>query len=82
MAIRIRKVGKVTVAICAALSEPKKGDIYLDDDVHHALSTKFGLDWKSEGFLKKSLVDERLIPIMKTEEFKKQWIIKNGEIIS
>ena len=81
MAIRIRKVGETIVAICAALSEAKEGDIYLNDSVHHALVTKFGLDWQSMGFTKDSLADERLIPIMKKEEFKKQWVIKNEEII-
>ncbi len=81
MAIRIRKIGEFTVALCAALSEPKKEDIYLDDAVHHALITKFGLDWQSMGFVKDSLADERLILLMKKEEFKKQWVIKNGKII-
>jgi glutamate 5-kinase len=81
MAIRIRKVKKTTVAICAALSEAKEGDVYLDDGAHHALVTKFGLDWESMGFVKDSLADEELIPIMKKEEFKKQWINRNGDII-
>lgn len=68
MAIRIRKINGFTIAICAAISEEKEGDIYLDDAIHHAISTKFGLDWKSEGFLKESLADKRLIPLMKQEQ--------------
>ena len=75
MAIRIRKIDGKIIAICAALSEPKEGDVYLDDSMHHALITKFGLDWESMGFVKDSLADESLIPLMKKEEFKKQWIL-------
>lgn len=70
MAIRIRKIGEFTVALCAAKSNPKNGDIYLDDAAHHALSTKFGLDWKAEGALEEDLADERLISIMEKEELK------------
>ncbi len=68
MAIRIRKIKGHTIAICAAQSKAKKGDIYLDDNAHHALSTKFGLDFKSMGFMNNSTADERLIPLMKREE--------------
>lgn len=68
MAIRIREIDGSVIAICANLSEPKEGDIYLDDSIHHALSTKFGIDWKSEGFMKESLADKRLIPLMKKEQ--------------
>ena len=45
MAIRIRKVDGKTIALCAAKSIPKEGDLYLDDSIHHALTTKFGLDF-------------------------------------
>ena len=72
MAIRIRKVDGCTIVICAAKSDHKKGDIYLDDLAHHALSTKFGLDWESEGFMEESLADEVLIPLMRNEQ--------NGEL--
>ncbi len=68
MAIRIRIVDGFTVALCAAVSTPKKGDIYLGDGAHHALSTKFGLDFKSMGFLKDAMADERLVPIMLKEQ--------------
>ena len=68
MAIRIREVGGHTIALCAAISEAKERDIYLDDGAHHALSTKFGLDCQSEGFLDKSLADTRLIPLMRQEQ--------------
>ena len=58
MAIRIRKVkddsktGWYYVALCAAKSEPKEGDIYLDDGMHEALSYKFEKDFKEEDRLK------------------------------
>ena len=54
----------ITVALCAARTEAKKGDLYLDDSIHHALSTKFGLDWYSEGWVKKTLADEVLVDLM------------------
>lgn len=49
MAIRIRKVDGHWVALCAAETKPKKGDIYLDDVIDHALRMKFLKDYKSEG---------------------------------
>lgn len=67
MAIRIREIKGYTIALCAAETEPKDGDLYLDDSIHHALSTKFGLDWKQEGFLKKSLADPVLRDLMLEE---------------
>jgi len=51
MAIRIRKQNGNCVALCAAKSEPEEGDIYLDDNIHHALSLKFTEDFRSMGFL-------------------------------
>lgn len=48
MSIRLRKVDGHLVALCAARSEPKEGDIYLGDEVHHALNNKFSQDFNSE----------------------------------
>jgi hypothetical protein len=48
MAIRVRQVGGKTVALCAVESDPQPGDLYLDDGVHYALSTKFAEDWKGQ----------------------------------
>lgn len=70
MAIRIREIKGYTVALCAAETKPESGDLYLDDAIHHALSTKFGLDWVQEGFLEKSLADPILEGLM-SEEIKK-----------
>ena len=67
MAIRVRRVNGYTIALCAAETKPKEGDLYLDDSIHHALSTKFGLDWKEEGFVKKSLADPILEKLMAEE---------------
>jgi hypothetical protein len=48
MAIRLRTVDGVRIAICAARSVPKPGDVYLDDAEHHALSVKFDLDYSGK----------------------------------
>lgn len=46
MAIRIRTINGVTVAVCAAMSVEKPGDLYLDDAQHYALTLKFGQDFE------------------------------------
>lgn len=51
MAIRIRTVGGVRVALCAAETDPAPGDVYLDDTDHHALAAKFAQDWQHFGDL-------------------------------
>ena len=45
MAIRIRDAGGWVVALCAAETSAQPGDLYLDDSIHHALTTKFALDF-------------------------------------
>lgn len=40
MAIRCRRDGTL---ICAAMSEPEEGDIYIDDPEHYRLSVVFKL---------------------------------------
>lgn len=64
MAIRIRKINGETVALCAAKTEAKEGDVYLDDYTHHALTVKFTVDWESEGLLINPPVDEIVKEIM------------------
>ncbi len=44
MAIRLRIVDGHWVALCAAKTKPQAGDVYLDDNHHHALTTKFAVD--------------------------------------
>lgn len=51
MAIRIRKSGGMTIALCAAETDAAEGDIYLDDAAHGALSAKFEEDFISMGFM-------------------------------
>lgn len=46
MAIRIRVIDGVTVALCAVEADPQPGDIYLDDAAHYALAAKFAQDWR------------------------------------
>lgn len=70
MAIRIRKIDGGVVALCAAETKAKKGDIYLDDNVHHALATKFAIDWDGEGLVTADLADVRIAKLMKKEEAK------------
>jgi hypothetical protein len=67
MAIRIRKIGDRTIAICAARSIPKEGDIYIDDAMHHALTNKFARDFAEEGFML-NLFDEDELPFVESEE--------------
>ena len=52
MAIRIRWIDNHCRALCAAESQPQPGDLYLDDNVHHALSDKFEADFRKMGFIK------------------------------
>lgn len=86
MAIRIRKVLGVTVAVCAAETDEKPGDIYLDDSIHHALSTKFGLDWKSMGFISDPPIDTDLALLMEAEKVRdakaslEEWIDNKAKI--
>lgn len=49
MAIRLRVVNGVPVALCAAETDDQIGDFYLDDDWHHALLVKFARDIRDEG---------------------------------
>lgn len=51
MAIRIRRVDGVLVALCAAKTEPMKGDQYIDDEVDHAIRIKLDLDLEAEAVL-------------------------------
>ena len=68
MAIRIREINGVIVALCAAKTTPRVGDTYLDDNIHHALSTKFAVDFENEGLLPDPPVDEDIKSLMLAEE--------------
>lgn len=53
MSIRIREVQgirdgipqKIKVALCGFETDPKDGDMYLDDNDHYALAAKFARDY-------------------------------------
>jgi len=64
MAIRIREIEGHTVALCAARTKAQIGDTYIDDDAHHALSTKFMVDFESEGLLVDPPIDDKIKPLM------------------
>ena len=51
MAIRMRKRDSGYIALCAAKSKEKRGDVYLNDGMHEALTKKFEADFRSMGFL-------------------------------
>lgn len=70
MAIVIRKIDGETVALCAAKTEFKQGDIFLGDKAHHALSVKFTVDFESEGLMDNPPVDELVKELMLKEELK------------
>lgn len=46
MSIRLRTVGGVRIALCAAETDALPGDVYLDDGDHYALAAKFAFDWR------------------------------------
>ena len=48
MAIRLRTVDGVRVALCAVEADPRPDDLYLDDADHYALMCKFALDMGME----------------------------------
>jgi hypothetical protein len=48
MAIRIRTVDGVMVALCAYETDEQPGDVYLDDAQHYALAAKFRRDWHGQ----------------------------------
>ena len=47
MAIRLRTVDGVRIAVCAVETDVEVGDVYLDDADHYALSAKFAQDWET-----------------------------------
>ena len=68
MSIRIRTVGGVRVALCAARTAPKPGDLYLNDGDHEALSCKFARDYNGNGLGQNLPVENRRAAIMELEE--------------
>ena len=73
MSIRIREIEGETVALCAAKTEVQEGDIYLDDNAHHALFTKFAVDFESEGYYA-GPVDELVKELMLRQEYQRRFM--------
>jgi hypothetical protein len=48
MAIRLRTVNGIRVALCAAETDEEPEDVYLHDGEHYALAAKFRQDWHGE----------------------------------
>lgn len=48
MAIRLRTVGGIRVALCAAETDELPDDTYLHDGDHYALAAKFSRDWSGQ----------------------------------
>lgn len=48
MAIRLRTVDGVRVALCAAETDEMPGDVYLDDGDHYAIAAKYAQDRQGE----------------------------------
>lgn len=64
MAIRLRQRDGILVALCAARSEEKPGDQYLDDSAHMALARKFWSDYPQLGIA----VDPDVAAVTEREE--------------
>jgi hypothetical protein len=62
MAIRVRRINGITIALCAVESDPKEGDLYLDDAVHSALVTKFSEDYDL------GISEEKRVELMQQEK--------------
>ena len=62
MAIRIRRaLDGVLVALCAAESEHMEGDVYLDDEIHYALSQKYWRDYEEISIVDNDDVERALV---------------------
>lgn len=64
MAMRLRTVDGVRIALCAARSVEKPGDIYLDDGWHYAISEKYWRDYEEIAIE----CDPKVIEIVEREE--------------
>lgn len=72
MAIRIRKIDGRWIALCAARSMPKEGDVYLDDAIHYALTEKFARDF-NYGLYHNDEVVERLVEREESNNPNREW---------
>jgi hypothetical protein len=63
VAIRLRVVQGKLIAVCAACTVQKQGDVYLDDAQHYALMQKFDRDL-CDG----ACNDEQILALVEAEE--------------
>lgn len=68
MSMRIRQVEGSVIALCAVETDEEPGDLYLDDDVHHALANKFARDWDGETVNWRCDVHDRLAETQKLRD--------------
>ncbi len=54
MAMRIRRINGILVALCAAKTTGQLGDSYIDDEEDHAIRVKLERDFDSEGLMIKT----------------------------
>ena len=66
MSIRLRTVNGVRIAICAARSVEKPGDLYLDDGDHRAVMDKCARDYAEMGIPPRG--DPDISPLVEQEE--------------
>ncbi len=60
MAIRLRKVNGMLIALCAAETAAMPDDVYLDDGQHYAIAAKFWRDYQGRTIDWQSDEDNRL----------------------
>lgn len=70
MAIRLRKVKEHWIALCAARSIAKRGDVYVGDAQHEALANKFARDSK---FIAGCWDDAALVEIEESNNPNRTW---------
>lgn len=84
MAIRIRTINGIQVALCAAETDAKEGDLYLDDSQHYALAAKFAKDWQNHKSIDWNYPTEWMImetqKVRDAETVLKEWIEEGKKI--
>lgn len=68
MAIRLREVDGILIALCALETDEMPGDLYLDDGQHYALSAKFWRDYQGQTICFTSEEDDRLAETQKIRD--------------
>lgn len=69
MAIRLRTIDGTRIALCAYETDPKPGDVYLDDAEHYALAAKFSQDFGLDVKYK----EHEIMETQKVRDAKTRW---------